>query len=161
VKGRARGSVLFIADDTALLPADLSRVRVLRRPKDVAAFSDEFLDQFEAILSEATAALELSEAPRAEPERLFSQREYRAAVISAVSLLESELAKRVDQDRPTHVRQLLKTAVGPEMVDPSDLAAVEEAILLRNAALHQNRRISQREARRAVSAIMSLVSRLP
>lgn len=157
------GLVALVAEDGAKLPAAYQNLSVLSRPRELEADPEWFVRSVEHWLSNHRRG---PERDSQEPERLLRLREFNAALISATALLESSLAdlarrRDVDLTRAPSLRMLLRQAVEFGVFESSEeLARVEEAVSLRNEALHRGRKITGPEARRAVKAIRQVVNRL-
>jgi hypothetical protein len=102
-------------------------------------------------------------AQRHEPQRLFSANEFRAAVISAMALLETTLRRRLEiltRDRvrrPMSTRQLLDYAQELQLID--DPVALLEWNKIRNDAVHAGRTVTRAEAKMIVEGVERIVNR--
>lgn len=67
---------------------------IIRRPNIITEDPEDFIGQLGETLRRLSA--ELGVARQAEPQRLLQVKEYRAAVISAMTLLEAKLRERLD-----------------------------------------------------------------
>ncbi|NTG27158.1 SIR2 family protein [Agrobacterium rhizogenes] len=100
---------------------------------------------------------------RLEPTRLLEKREYRAAVISAMGLLESTLRKRLDKSdwnrnsRPMSIRQLIEVAAAQNLIRNVNSGRIEEWIKVRNNAVHTNDAVSRDAARSIVEGVLNLI----
>jgi uncharacterized protein YutE (UPF0331/DUF86 family) len=125
-------------------------------------FPESLADDFETWLIHMTT--KEPERRPSEPERLLTAKEYRAAVIAAVALLESRLAQHLHMgarpSRATSPRELLRRAAEVGILEPAEERRLTEAIRLRNAALHQRLVVSRSQARDAVQAIMAVIERM-
>lgn len=98
-----------------------------------------------------------------EPQRLYDAKEYRAAVISAMSLLEAELRKRLQKPtwdsvrRPMSMRQLAEMAAGDQLIPNDDLAKIDEWSKIRNAAVHTGEEVSRHTAQQIVKGVKMLL----
>lgn len=99
-----------------------------------------------------------------EATRLLEAGEYRAAVISAMSLLEDTLRRRLDKPgwsdvrRPLSMRQLIEISFpGGEL---PNAARLQEWIQLRNKAVHENARVTQSAANGVVNGVFKLLESL-
>lgn len=161
-------AILVITEEKTKLSPFLtfSGARYLERPKDPYLRPQQFLEMLDAWFG----VLADSRLPdfHEEPARLLQKREYRAAVISAISVLEAELTRAVrsrDLDRgpglrPYGSRQLVDLAVQMGLVDGEDLPRVREWLYLRNQAVHSTKRITAKQARAAVEGVLAVVKRL-
>lgn len=99
-----------------------------------------------------------------EPQRLFESREYRAAVISAMSLLEVELRKRLSKPswdvvrRPMSMKLLIERAVQEGVLPQTATATVAEWSQIRNTAVHSGTEVSRSLAQQVVKGVQSLLN---
>ncbi|MBY5416153.1 SIR2 family NAD-dependent protein deacylase [Rhizobium leguminosarum] len=101
-----------------------------------------------------------------EPERLLEAEEYRAAVISAISLLEGTLRRALDKPdwsrvrRPMSMSQLLELAMSQQLVDLPDPALIKDWVKIRNNAVHTNTGVSREVAKTIVDGVLGLVAQI-
>jgi hypothetical protein len=100
-----------------------------------------------------------------EPQRLLELGAYNAAIVSAMSLLEFELSRRlfpenVMQERPLGLRSLLNMAVRRGILDPKDAATLEDFIALRNGIVHSQTTVRKPDAEQAVAAVLMAIQRM-
>lgn len=100
-----------------------------------------------------------------ELQRLFEAREYRAAVIAAMTLLEATLRQRLNdqlpgnlQGLPMSLRQLLDIAAKAGIAVEWPREEILGWIRLRNEAVHTARNISRNEAKDVVEGVESIVA---
>jgi hypothetical protein len=135
-------------------------IRVLIRPdllsEDSVYFVQELAEIFQAVANELGIAQEM------EPRRLYEAREYRAAVIAAMALLEATLRRRLDKapleeaQRPMSLRQLLYRAKHAGFEFPSD-EEISAWVRLRNEAVHFGRGVTRNEALAVVESVERLL----
>jgi hypothetical protein len=163
---RSEENVIIIMAPDADLPLEwLTRVRIMR-PKEV--FNDAEAEDFVARIDGwlMAASERLLPQLREEPRRLLRKKEYRAALISAVALLENRLRSTIAIPTasigPIHasLNQLLKEAVRQGRLSEADVAAIRTAVQLRNAAVHSAAHISAADATRSVELILSTLDRI-
>src|ERR1700688_2766662 len=93
-----------------------------------------------------------------EPRRLFEAREYRAAVIAAMTLLEATLRQRLNKSpwgeaqRPLLLRQLLNRAAEANIL-PNAREEILNWTKLRNKAVHTADSVSRNEAKAVVEGV--------
>jgi SIR2-like domain len=134
-------------------------LQAIRRPQ---LLTDD--DEFVWLLAKALEAIaeEMGIAQRYEPRRLFEAKEYRAAVISAMMLLESTLRQQFDKPsleavrRPMSMRQLLEFAV-KEGIAGNYYEDVLRWTKLRNDVVHRGRRVSRHEAQAVVESVERII----
>ncbi|WP_157226008.1 SIR2 family NAD-dependent protein deacylase [Rhodococcus sp. AW25M09] len=164
VAQKAASSVLLVASELpqSMQPGLQGRL-VLTRPARFEASPDEFVQRFRDWLTSLTRE-EIVD--NAEPERLLGHREYGAALISAVSLLEVTLSERFaaqarESPRPSPLRSMLKEAERQELfISVKEQQSIEEAVNRRNQTIHTTAAISGTDSRRLVNAIRQFVDRL-
>lgn len=106
------------------------------------------------------------EREKLEPARLIEKREYRAAVISAMGLLEATLRKRLEKpdwsrvSRPMSMRQLIDVALSQGLIHGVDFGRIEEWIKLRNHAVHTDLPVSKSAAKSVVDGVLALIANL-
>jgi hypothetical protein len=169
---RSENNVLLIMAPDADLPLEwLSQMRLIR-PREILNELDA--EQFIARIDEwlSVASERLQPQLREEPMRLLNVKEYRAAVISAVALLENRLRNEisfqtgltssVSEFAPIHapLSQLLKVAERRQLLSRQEGDALRHAVQLRNAAVHKAATVSSAEARRSVNAVLAFLARL-
>jgi hypothetical protein len=122
------------------------------------AFIGELLERLREFVPQ-TEAFRGSEA-----RRLLTAREYRAAVIAAMTHLEASLRERFDKEpsfeaarSPISMRSLISRAVDQKIINPSDLPNVEKWARIRNSAVHTARSVSAREAREVVEGVLRIL----
>jgi len=169
VLGQRRGenSVLAIMAPDADLPIEWFTQMSLIRPErlDDDEATDDFLRHIDDWLRDASERLQpkLQE----EPVRLLEKKEHRAALISAVALLETrlrmQLAKPSQELAPPHVslNQLLRIAERNGVIQRDIADTLRRAATMRNEALHAAAHFSATEATRTVNAIMGFLSTFP
>jgi hypothetical protein len=155
--------VLLITVDRSAIPSDLQGLTCLLRPKDEIPDDTTFLQATDSWLEAVAKAI----APRLldEPQRLLRLREYRAAVISAVTMLESALNQRMQEagevrPRPASFSELLDWAQKVQLLDAPTVRDIRGWIQVRNAAVHTQQSVSAHVARSIVSAVSALISQL-
>lgn len=157
--GRAP-KIIVVGDPRASSPPpDIDQLPLLRISS--APESEEGLQQLinalaQVVPSEADLGLEAT--------RLLTAGEHRAAVISAMSLLEDTLRRRLDKPvwsdarRPMSMRQLIDLSF-PNRTFPNS-ARIDEWIQLRNKAVHENTPISHGAAKEVVNGVLKVLGQL-
>jgi hypothetical protein len=133
---------------------DIDRMHVVNLDSGDAKGIESLVDSLDYIVP--------NEARRQEASRLLATGEYRAAVIAAMSYLETELRRRLDLPdvqrvrRPMSLRGLRNEARGKEIISPRDLMALDEWIALRNEAVHANVTVTKQQASEVVKGVFAL-----
>lgn len=155
--------ILVVVDQGAALPTAFPRVRVVRRSMqpiaDQPAFLEDLENWFRLIAAEIQPRLE------AEPLRLLEAREYRAAVISAMTHLESLLRSALDKEerfpgRAYSMRPLAELAVQRELLTPQEYQKLRDWIQVRNMVVHSERDVTKARATEIVKGVLAIATRL-
>ncbi len=152
--------VLLIAQQTMRVPFDIAGYRFIQRPDVSLEDPEPFLEHVHEWLK--AAAEELRPTLLAEPSRLFDASEYRAAVISAVSLLESVLRRRVDMPavsspKVVSLRDLLKRAAEQGLLGNTSILTIQEWLQVRNEVVHGHRNVPKAKAEQIVNGVQAIV----
>ncbi len=157
---------VFIAESLARLPLDTANARVLLRPAatteedEWSGFLQALHDVFRAVYHEISPRLD------EEPNRLLRQREYRAAVLAAMSLLEHQVRRLIDQAgvdttrRPVGMARMLQISVVQDALDPELVRRIAEHNALRNEVAHGNRRVSNKTASAVLADVGLAIDRV-
>lgn len=140
-------------------------VETLIRPDVTAEDPEEFLRQVHGWFQNAAERLRPS--LLAEPLRLFQNGEYRAAVIAAISLLESVLRRRIDLPshsvtrsgsmRPISLRDLLEMAAGQGLLGNRDVKSLLDWLKVRNEVVHGGKQVTKAKAQQIVDGVREIV----
>jgi hypothetical protein len=151
--------IIPVVTELAQLQTAFQNIQAIRRPL-VLSDDNEFVWQLGRTLE--VIAEEMGLAQRYEPRRLLEAKEYRAAVIAAMTLLESTLRQRLNKPspeaerRPTSMRRLLELATREGMAQDH----YQDALVwmkLRNDAVHTGRRVSRQEAQAVVEGVERII----
>lgn len=163
---RKHEKVLAINEESARIPTDVAGVVYLRRPQGQASEKEAFLRLIDNWFAEQ--AERLSSELYQEPLRLLSKKEYRAAVISVMTLLENELRKDprmqeavlVRNDRAVSLGRLIEKTVGAKLLTEKERQMISEWTMVRNRAVHTDEEVTAKEARSIVKSVMAIIGRL-
>jgi len=153
----------IVSEQDASLPAELHRTSVQVRPPYATEEDNEFLANIADWLQNAASDAESGFAH--ETDRLLRAKEYRAAVISAITRLEVALKSRLDvpihtRRRPTSIGQIIRTAGQEELLGRHSPDEVFQWLQVRNDAVHRQAPVPPRIARQIVRAVEEIVQRL-
>lgn len=153
--------ILIIQEQDAPIPSDISDQLVLMRPSDPYEEPEFFAEHIENWFIEILEPLRGSYLE--EPDRLLKKKEYRAAVISAISLFENYIRERLSDY--TNLRKaskslysLVQLALDYELIQPNNMAELKEWMYVRNNAVHTDRKVSYHEARKIVNGIKEIMN---
>jgi SIR2-like protein len=136
-------------------PPDIM-LQSLARPDVTVDDPEPFLNQVQDWLH--SAAERLRPDLLGEPTRLLHAGEYRAAVMSAISLLESVLRRHADRpgvSSPRYVtlRPLLEQANSQGMLGDTPVHVVQEWLKVRNEVVHSHRPVTKANAEQIVNGV--------
>jgi hypothetical protein len=152
--------VLVIAGGSDPTPLDRQDILVLHRPDVREVDPTDFLESLRKWFSQATE--KYSGSLHDEPLRLLRAREYRAAVISAITLLEANLRERLGTHkdpsrRGTTLRYLLEDAHSQGILKNLRVQTVYEWLSIRNEVVHTSRHITKADAVKIVNGVIRIV----
>ena len=127
--------------------------------KNIDEFSKRFGDAFEVITSEFTQAF------KSESRRLLVKREYKAAIISAITQLESRLRNKIDMllkipIRTVPLTQLLKYAIDYKLLDKDDYMKIKDWNSIRNQLVHLDGKTTPKQAKLIVDGVHLILEKM-
>jgi hypothetical protein len=158
---RSLFQLIIVINSTQPIPSDAIGESVLRR-------DDQWLNHPEEFASELVQHLQIiapqSEFSRGEEaRRLLIAKEYNAAVIAAMTHLETSLRERLDKQpwdevgRPMSMRSLLMTAISRQIVRADDRRLIEKWIGTRNSVVHTAVHVNRQQAKEIVDGVMRIL----
>ena len=155
--------VRVIIEEGAPIPIDFQHINILRRPNFSSIDFRQFLDTMMTWFQES--AIEIKPMLSEEPRRLFLAKEYRAAVISAITYFELTLREQLDLQPNTgrkyrSVRDILETTAKKELLGKFEVRQVLQWLKVRNAIVHNHEPVSSNEAREIVYGVEEIVNEL-
>jgi uncharacterized protein YutE (UPF0331/DUF86 family) len=157
-------NLIIIVEEGQAVPSDLAGIMIYR-PTFPTIPDRNFLSSLEHHLSKISGGLE--EKIFNEPLRLLHKREFRAAVIAAFVVLESELreaititASKEKDARNVALGRMIETAISHELINIEENLKIKEWINTRNMLVHTNQEISASEAEKIVNDLLSITRRI-
>jgi hypothetical protein len=153
--------LFVVVTDRKQLPPTATDFPVVTRPNVVTDDPTGFIAALHDHL--LTIANEVGAVRQAEPKRLLAAREYRAAVISAMALLEVKLRERLSKSqwpqtrRPMSFRSLADLAVETGQITPQVRNRIDPWMRVRNEVVHSSISVSPAQARQIVNGVMELL----
>lgn len=152
--------LLVISERGAEVPFDIRGYMYIERPPRPFSKADRFLSEVTnwfALIGEDLAP-RLAEEPR----RLLELRAYRAAVTSAMTLLETHLRVRLQANvelpgRAPSLGQLIRFASKTGVIPEYKLESINRWVNLRNQAVHGPAAVSRKQAQEIVSGVEELI----
>jgi hypothetical protein len=161
---QAPNRILAVVEDIAELPTDARSLRYVVRQAAPVLEPEHFLQMIENWLS--SLAKEIGPQLAEEPKRLLEIQAHRAAVISAMTLLEAKLRDHLAKQRialptrMTSLRQLLQVAQEKGIVDPATVGRVTGWMRVRNASVHTLDPVSSGVAQEIVEGVLETIAKL-
>jgi uncharacterized protein YutE (UPF0331/DUF86 family) len=152
-------TIMLIKEENYELPSGIADMSSVSRPADLTSINDDFLSEFENLFKSLTATL-INQFDK-EPQRLLNKKEYRAAVISVVTLFETELNATTFFaiiKKPLTLQQMIKVAREKDLLDENDAKYITIGIAFRNRLIHTDYSITPRKARQIVDNIMRIIN---
>ena len=152
--------LIMVVADRDQAPPSAWNFPVLVRPNIVTDDAEGFIADLGGILR--TIAAETGVARRAEPQRLFQAKEYRAAVIAAMTLLEARVRERLNKipwpqtQRPLPMRSLIDRAVEENIIPQARRNHLNAWMQIRNVVVHSAAPVTKTQAREIVDGVMEL-----
>ncbi len=146
--------------------------RIVRRSNFILEQDEKFVEDLSSILKKISE--EIGIGGTNEPSRLLKAKEFRAAVISAMTMLESRL-RQIDFQRTnivvsdailnrpmrtTSLRDLINVAVMHDYITSEESMKLGEWMKIRNMAVHTGEQVSNKVAREIVEGCSLIVERL-
>jgi uncharacterized protein YutE (UPF0331/DUF86 family) len=154
--------LIMVVTDRDQAPPSAQYFPILRRPNIITDDSEGFIADLSGLLR--AIAAETGIARQAEPQRLFESKEYRAAVISAMTLLEARLRERLNKlpwpqtQRPLTMRSLIDRAVEENIIPEARRNRLNSWIKVRNVVVHSADSVTKAQAREIVDGVMDLIN---
>jgi hypothetical protein len=157
-----RFRLIVIVTEPGQVPPSAHDLIVITRPKKLTDNLESFAQELESHLR--SLANELGASRMAEPNRLFHVKEYRAAVIAALTLLETNLRNRLNKipwgqtQRPLPLRSLIDRAIEQQLIQPELRQRLDSWIRTRNEVVHSPKPVNKAQAREIVDGVMNTIT---
>jgi hypothetical protein len=156
--------LIVVVTDREQTPPSALDFPVLTRPSTITDDPEGFIADLGGLLRQI--AEETGVERQAEPQRLFEAKEYRAAVISAMALLEAKLRERLNKipwpqtRRPLSMRSLIDQAVDQRIIPQELRLHLDSWMRTRNEVVHSSMPISRAQAGEIVDGILKLIAQM-
>jgi uncharacterized protein YutE (UPF0331/DUF86 family) len=153
--------LIIVVTDLDQVPPSAQGFPVLTRPNIITDEPEGLIADLAGLLRQIAA--ETGVERQAEPQRLLHAKEYRAAVISAMTLLEAKLRERLNKipwpqtRRPLSMRSLIDQAVNQEVIPQELRMRLDSWMRIRNEVVHSSMAVSKNQATDIVNGVMELV----
>lgn len=153
--------LIVVVPEGEQVPAIANEWPIIRRPAKIADVGEEFVQRLVGLLQDIAA--DIGGQRGAEPQRLLAAREYRAAVISALSLLEGTLRGQLNKiqwpqaSRPLALRSIVDLAIEQGIIDQNMRPQLASWMKTRNEVVHSARAVSKAQATEIVNGVAALL----
>jgi SIR2-like domain len=159
--------IVVVTTEADQVPSSARAFPVVIRPSFMVDDADRFVDSLAGLLREIAAKIGLDQ--DLEARRLLEAREYRAAVISAMTHLEASLRRRLQDSailqagpslevrRPLSLSQIVSLAVKYQQIDPASGEQIRGWMNVRNEVVHTARSVSRSAAREIVLGVSKIL----
>jgi hypothetical protein len=152
-----------VVEEGAAIQLDVAQQRLIIRTQAPIADQPQLLEAFDAWFR--VVAAELRPQLAEEPLRLLHAREYRAAVISAITHLESTLRSALEQQerlpgRAYALGPLAELARKRELLGTLEYQRLREWMRVRNMVVHSHDSVSRAKATEIVQGVLAITAQL-
>jgi hypothetical protein len=153
--------LIVVVTDSEQLPPSTHDFPVITRRNKISDEPEAFVTELGNRMR--TIAVEIGVGSLAEPMRLFEAKEYRAAVISAMTLLEAKLRERLNKipwpqtRRPLSLRSLVDQAAEQQVISQQLRPRIDSWMRTRNEVVHSSMPITKAQAQEIVEGVMKLI----
>jgi hypothetical protein len=158
---RRRLHIILVGSGRESIPPSAAEFPFVQRPESLSTADDGFVDQLGQLL--ANYFQETGTERASEPQRLLKAKEYRAAVIAAMTQFEATLRQRLDKptwnvvSKPMSVRSLVARAIESQVLPASGREEIDYWSRIRNEAVHTARPVTRQEAKMIVDGVEHLL----
>ena len=151
--------LIIITEEKSKLPFDLQKYQLIHRPEIASIEMTPFIETLRTWLTKV--AVDLKPSLAHEPKRLLQAKEYRAAVIAAITYLEISLKESINfpqtfpQKTPS-VRELLNIAQKKELLGKYEVNQILDWLHVRNSVVHGDTKVVAKKARQIVDGVFEI-----
>ena len=158
---KSQTRVLIIRAVSSPLPTDLNNLLYITRTDDPFENIDSISEQVDSWFKSAIEPLK--NIYDGEPRRLLTKKEYKAAVISAMTLLEVHLRQHLEViEEATLITKPLPTlfnlALGNQLINDDQYVKIRQWSDTRNKLVHTNSTVAAHEAKRIVIGVYQMLT---
>jgi hypothetical protein len=161
---KSSDKILIINDENLLIPSSFNGMPFITRPSNPFDNPDLLVEQVNAWLRRTMEPLKAQY--QDEPKRLMSKKEYRAAVISAITLLENHIRNQfenIELNIPKSVisGNLFNLAANHKILEAENLPNIKKWTTTRNYVVHSDLKVSAAEAAEVVNGVYAIIDGPP
>lgn len=162
-RAKSKENILIIQDKETPITIDIVGLESIIREKNPWDNFEELTSKFSIWFSRKSESFKML--VESEPRRLLEKKEYRAAVISSITLLEQKLKERLyvefePEQRPYSFLSLLKMADRRKLLRNEEYYKIREYILIRNKLVHSSENVTGSLAEKIVNNINIVIKEL-
>lgn len=163
-KFKNKENILVIHDEDGIVPSDLKGLLTISRSKDPFEDIETLMERFEEWFT--TKSDLFKQTYEGEPKRLYAKKEYRAAIISAITLLETALRERIEYvkesnlKRPYSLLKLLRMAADHQIIARNEYDMIKEWQYIRNQIVHTKQDTNFRQAKKVVDGVYEILKKI-
>jgi len=152
--------ILIIKAESSPLPTDLNNIIYITRADEPFENIDSISEQIDNWFRQALEPLKTTYDE--EPRRLLNKKEYKASVISAMTLLEVHLRQRLEVIKETTLRTkplptLFNLAFENQIINEQQYQRIREWSDTRNKLVHTKSTVTANDAKRIVNGVYEII----
>lgn len=152
--------ILIIKAESSPLPTDLNNIIYITRPDEPFENIDSISLQIDQWFRQVLEPLKTTYDE--EPRRLLNKKEYKASVISAMTLLEVHLRQRLEEIKETTLRTkplptLFNIALENQIISEEQYQKIREWSDTRNKLVHTTSTVTANDAKRIVNGVYEII----
>ena len=158
-KRNVNDKLLLIKSENAPSISDLHGFLFISRPENPFDDADSLVNSIDRWLRDVAQPMEQTYS--VEPKRLYAKKEYRAAIISAMTLLEISLRKVVGDyvDAKTQIpSSIYAVARDKQIISKAQYTAIMQWSRIRNSLVHTETNTNGHEARKIVNGVDGILN---
>ncbi len=156
--------ILIIKDESSNITISVApeRITIIQRPQDLYSLNNsDFFRRLNKYLIDNSVNIDLL---YNEPIRLLNKREYRSAVISAFSSLESVLMKKLGENDMMITKapfiRMIHYATKLKLISYDTEVELRDLYILRNRLVHGVGNVSEKNAKHVVNFVIKIISEI-
>jgi len=156
--------VVYVLPEGTDHQINIQSAHVIYRKSEYYGLDDQFVSDLAGYLENNIP--QQKERQRSEPQRLFNLQEYRAAIISSLSLLEETLRESLSLKplervrRPMSLSRLLDQAVTDQLLSMREANEVRHWMRIRNEVVHSRRNVASNTTYSIIRGVNQMIERI-
>ncbi|GGI24745.1 SIR2 family NAD-dependent protein deacylase [Pedobacter mendelii] len=159
-QSKHKNRLLIIRSENSPIPADIQNLLYILRPDNPFEAIDELSERIEHWFRDVVEPMKTTYDE--EPNRLLKKKEYRAAVISAMTLLEVNIRQRVETMKDVPIKTTVPYSIyilakDFGIIHQEDFAKIRMWSDTRNRLVHTKATVNATDAKRIVNGVYELI----